>query len=292
MAIIKLHKKLCDKIERGTSVGSAFLCKLEYNCKYGSDKMVAKEEIIKPFILGEGKTGIVLIHGFTACPVDMRPLGEYLAAKGYTVYAPLLAGHGATPQEMSTTKWEDWRLSAQEAVDILRQKCTKVLALGHSMGGLIALSLAASGKVDGVVSINAPIIYAERELYSAERLLPRIQYVEKPNNENEIHVNKEGLPHFSYIKVPVKCLVSLTKAITPVQKSLAKIKCPSLIIQGLDDKTVNPRSGRIIEKSIKRAKKEIIYWQHEDHYIVLGTARENMAMKIDCFFEKYGLKQA
>jgi carboxylesterase len=254
--------------------------------------MVAKEELIKPFMLGEGKTGIVLIHGFTACPVDMLPLGEYLSGKGYTVYAPLLAGHGITPQEMILTKWEDWRFSAQEAVDILRQKCTKVLAVGHSMGGLIALSLAAAGKVDGVVSINAPIIYAERELYSAEKLLPKVQFVEKPDKGNEIHVNKEGLPHFSYTRVPVKCMVSLTKAITPVQKSLAKIKCPSLIIQGLDDKTVNPRSGRIIEKSITKAKKEVIYWQHEDHYIVLGSARENMALKIDNFFEKYGLKQA
>ncbi|ADY57471.1 putative esterase/lipase [Syntrophobotulus glycolicus DSM 8271] len=253
--------------------------------------MLTKEELIQPFILGEGRAGVVLIHGFTACPIDMRPLGEYLAGKGYTVHAPLLAGHGATPQELSMTKWEDWRLSAQEAVVALRRRCSKVLAIGHSMGGLIALSLAASGEIEGVASINAPIIYGERELYSVERLLPKIQYLDKPNKENEIHINKEGIPHFSYTQVPIKCLVSLTKAITPVQKSLAQVKCPSLIIQGLEDKTVNPRSGRIIEKSITKAKKEVIYWQQEDHYIVLSTAREELGMKIDSFFEKYGLKQ-
>lgn len=62
--------------------------------------MYRKEELVKPFSLQGGNIGILLIHGFTACPIDLKPLGEILNSFGYTVYAPLLAGHGRTPEEM------------------------------------------------------------------------------------------------------------------------------------------------------------------------------------------------
>ena len=44
-----------------------------------------------PFYLeGSRRIGILLVHGFTGSPSEMRLLGEYLNQKQYTVYAPLL----------------------------------------------------------------------------------------------------------------------------------------------------------------------------------------------------------
>lgn len=251
--------------------------------------MYQKEELVKPFIFSGGKTGILLIHGFTACPIDLKPLGERFQALGYSVSAPLLSGHGLTPEEMRNTSWKDWQASADQAMTALKTTCSRVIAIGHSMGGLIALSLAAQGKVDGVVSINAPIIYSQRELHFADRLLGMQEYVDKPNKETEISVNKEGLPHFSYLKVPVECFVSLNKAITPVQNELRKIKCPALIVQSLGDNTVHPRSGRMIEKSISHRQKDVIYWAKQDHYLPLSSERDRLADKIHQFLMKYNL---
>lgn len=253
------------------------------------EELINKEELIRPFFFQGGSIGILLVHGFTACPVDLKPLGEKLHSFGYTVYGPILAGHGLTPEEMRSTSWKDWEGSADGALVRLKETCSKVVAVGHSMGGLIVLSLAAQHKLNGVVSINAPIIYSQRELHFAERLLGKQEYLEKPHKESEISVNKEGLPHFSYTKVPLECLVSLNQAITPVQNELRRIECPALIVQALDDKMVHPRSGRMIEKSIKSRQKDVIYWAREDHYLILSPERDKLAEKIRIFLLKNNL---
>ncbi len=251
--------------------------------------MYSQEELVQPFFFSGGNIGILLVHGFTACPVDMEPLGQYFSKIGYTVYAPLLAGHGTSPDEMKGTSWKDWVKSAAEGLYYIKEQCLKVVVIGHSMGGLISLLLASQGEAAAVVSINAPIIYRDKSLHFAERLLGKQEYVDKPHKESDISITKEGLPHFSYSKVPVECLVSLNKAITPVQNELRKIECPALIIQSLKDNTVHPRSGRMIEKSIRHRRKDVIYWSNEDHYLPLSAQRELLAEKTEHFLMKYNL---
>ena len=251
--------------------------------------MYIKEDIAKPFYYSGGETGIVLIHGFTACPIDMRPLGDILREWGYSVRAPLLPGHGTTPEEMKGTSWEDWLEEADRSVQSLRESCTRVMAVGHSMGGLIALALAAEQKVDGVVSINAPIVYREPDLHEAYYLLGKQEYVNKPNKNSEMNVNREGLPHFSYMKVPVQCFVSLNQAISAVRGQLAQIECPTQVIQSLEDQTIHPSSGEIIVNSIQHTNKEVIFWEKEDHYLPLSSARGDLAEKIKSFTQRYQL---
>ncbi|RNC27976.1 MAG: Carboxylesterase [Candidatus Dichloromethanomonas elyunquensis] len=248
-----------------------------------------KEELIKPFYFPGGDSGILLIHGFTACPIDLKPLGEKLNSFGHTVSAPLLAGHGSSPEEMRETTWKEWTDSVLPAFSELREKCQKVAAVGHSMGGLIALWLAGQRMVDGIVSINAPIIYRDPNLHFADRLLGKQEYVDKPYKESEISVTQEGLPHFSYMKVPVASFVSFNNAIPQVQNELRRIVCPALVVQCLKDSTVHPRSGRMIKKSMKHRQKEITYWADQDHYLPLGSERDRLAEKIRQFLEKYSL---
>lgn len=245
--------------------------------------MYTKEDLVEPFYYPGNDTGILLIHGFTASPIDMKPLGESFRDWGYTVSAPLLAGHGRTPEEMQDTVWDDWLGEADKALAQMRKTCKRIIAVGHSMGGLIVLALATEHKIDGLVSINTPIVYRDPELHEAYYLLDKQEYVYKPNKDSEIRITKEGLPHFSYIKVPVKCFVSLNQAITIVKNLLSKIECPTLIIQCLEDQTIHPSSGGIIGERLGSKYKEVIYWENEDHYLPLSPARNELAQKIKYF---------
>jgi len=248
--------------------------------------MYNREDLVKPFYFPGGSTGVLLVHGFTACPIDMRPLGEQLAEAGFSVYAPLLAGHGQTVEEMKLTNWDDWFRSTSQAMDKMKEVCKKVVAAGHSMGGLIALNLAVLGRLDGLVSINTPVFYMARELLNIEQLEGKSFIIEKPDKTSEISVNREGLPHFSYTGIPAGCIISFDKAVKNTRKQLSKITCPALIIQSLEDRTVDPDSGKVIFDNINSSPKEVIFWENEDHYLPLSAQRFVLGDKIKSFLDR------
>src|SRR5579884_3819585 len=89
-----------------------------------------------------GRVGVLLIHGFTGSPAEMATLAAALAARGYSVEAPLLAGHGADQETLAATSWRAWVASAEAALRELQGRCDAVALVGFSMGGAIALQLA------------------------------------------------------------------------------------------------------------------------------------------------------
>ena len=60
------------------------------------------------FFLSGSRTGCLLLHGFTSTPAELRPLGEALHRAGYTVHAPLLPGHGTSPEDLLHITYCDW----------------------------------------------------------------------------------------------------------------------------------------------------------------------------------------
>ncbi|MGH2626582.1 MAG: alpha/beta hydrolase, partial [Anaerolineales bacterium] len=106
--------------------------------------------------LGGGDLGCLLLHGFTGSPLEMVPMAEALAQDGFTVHVARLAGHGTTPEDLAETSWADWVRSARQAYLTLRAQCRAVAVGGLSMGGAIALLLAASEAPAAVVAMATP----------------------------------------------------------------------------------------------------------------------------------------
>src|SRR5438445_12799208 len=102
----------------------------------------AEPEQLQPFRIRGGVRGCLLIHGFAGTPPEMRGLGAFLAAGGYDVMGPLLAGHGLTPQAMAATRWADWVRSAEEALAALRRDWSEVFVCGQLLGGVLAMVVA------------------------------------------------------------------------------------------------------------------------------------------------------
>ena len=80
-------------------------------------------EVVRPWRIGTGPRGALLLHGFAGTPPELRRLGEELANAGWRCHGPLLAGHGTTPEDLARTRWEDWAASAEEALAELRAEC-------------------------------------------------------------------------------------------------------------------------------------------------------------------------
>jgi carboxylesterase len=99
------------------------------------------------------RVGALVLHGLTAAPQEVYWLGEHLAQQGLMVYGPRHYGHGIDTAWMNRGRWQDWYAGALDGYHLLRAHCDQVFVAGLSMGGLLALLLAANEQVAGVISM-------------------------------------------------------------------------------------------------------------------------------------------
>ena len=95
------------------------------------------------FFLPGGRDGVLLIHGLTGTPAEMRFVGKGLHRQGYSVLGMQLAGHCGSEDDLLATGWRDWYRSVTEAADRLAGKVDRLFVGGLSMGAILALKLAA-----------------------------------------------------------------------------------------------------------------------------------------------------
>src|SRR5690554_4842733 len=217
-----------------------------------------------PFLLPGGRTGCLLLHGFTSTPGELRPLGEALHRAGYTVYAPLLPGHGTAPEDLCSVKWRDWIEGSQHGLNHLKRQCSSVIVIGHSMGGLLALQMAARNRVKGVVTIAAALKPSNPYIGLARfaKYFIRFHEVEKAPHPPEI---QQYLLHYN--RFPVSAVAELYTLANQTRTILPHITAPALIIQTRDDKTVRPESAEIIYEKIS-SRRKVCFWLDEGSHNV------------------------
>jgi carboxylesterase len=113
------------------------------------------------FVVGNGAVAVLLIHGLTGTPAELRRVAQGLAKRGCTVFVPTLAGHCGDNADLRATRWGDWFASAQRAFDGIRASYAQVFVGGLSMGSLLSMYLAAQnpGRVTGLLLYSTTLRY-------------------------------------------------------------------------------------------------------------------------------------
>jgi carboxylesterase len=220
-------------------------------------------------------TGILLIHGFTAMTTEVRLLGDFLHARGYTISAPLLPGHGTSPDEMNKCKWQDWTNSVERAYCDLVSKCKRVFIGGESMGGVLSLFTASNHPEAAAVLLFAPAIQvaAPSSVLLARLLSPFQSYAKKPlRAPTAVDPRWKG-----YAVNPLRAVVQLSQLQSETRKRLSKITQPVFIAQGRLDQTIDPRSGQIILDEISSTQKELHWFERSTHCVLLDQEWEQIA---------------
>jgi carboxylesterase len=91
----------------------------------------------------ESGKAVLLIHGMTGAPGEMKFLARRLYRRGLSVAAPLLAGHGIDEAELLKTRWQDWLGSVRRAFEALKADHDEVHVAGICVGGALGLALCA-----------------------------------------------------------------------------------------------------------------------------------------------------
>jgi carboxylesterase len=240
----------------------------------------------KPFFHPGSRTGCLLVHGFTSTPNEMRWLGKKLADSwGYSVLGIRLAGHGTTMEDMERTTWQDWLASVEDGYHLLRPNVDRLIVVGSSMGGALALTAAADFQVEGVVGISTPYDLPEdKRLFMLPLLSPFHIKLKKGKPDWQGEHSKEE--HIAYPFRTPHGVLELGRLLENMRMKLPGIHCPTLLFQSERDITIPSNSLDAIAALVQSTRLETHWVKNSGHVITLEPDREFVAQTIAAFIQK------
>jgi esterase/lipase len=192
----------------------------------------------------DGRTGVLLIHGFTGNPMSMRPWGEHLAAEGFAVSCPLLPGHGTSWQDCNASTHQKWTTAVSDAFDALAADCDRVFVAGLSMGGTLATRLAEvrPDDVAGLILVNPALLTQRLDA----KLLPMLARITPSWAPIGSDIKKPGVTELAYPKLPTRAMMQLRALWALTRADLAKVTAPVIVFHSREDHVVEPVNTEVL----------------------------------------------
>jgi carboxylesterase len=236
----------------------------------------------EPFFFRGNAMGALLIHGFTGTPREMRPVGEMLAAEGLTVLGIRLPQHATQPDDMAHSHRRDWFAAALDGYLMLKDQCQQVLVMGLSTGGTLALWLAATQPVQGVVALSAP----GRPMYQRlQKFLPIAALYEliRPSVGKRKRTASVEADHISYPAYPTRAVPQFVRLLREVDDVLPQVTCPALLIHSRQDETVAPENMPHIFARLNSLNKEMAWLERSSHVITKDCEKDLVLGRVKAF---------
>lgn len=230
--------------------------------------------------------GVLVLHGFTSHIHCVDPLLPGLDAMGVPYRFPILKGHGTRPEDMENATANDWYDDAENALLDLFQDAEKIIVIGLSMGGAMALDLAAyhRDKVAGVVGIAAAVKVADPLAPLSPLLAGLVRFWPSPRAFNDKALEKKE--NKNYKKFSTKAFASLYRYIKGTKNRLSFIKAPILILQSRKDTVISPDSARIIYEKVSSRDKTIVWFEKTNHEMLLDMEHDKVIKTVLDFVKK------
>lgn len=220
-----------------------------------------------PLHFGGGEIAVLMIHGFTGSPLSVRPWAQALNNAGFTVSVPQLPGHGSTWSEMNETTWQEWFAEVERNFIELKKRHKRIFIAGFSMGGSLALYLAArrNRELEGLLLVN-PSIGDDRFFM---KLIPLLKFFIPSIGGRATDVAAPNPPRHSYGRTPLKALHSLQKLWREVQRSLHLVDAPLFIGYSINDHVVDPKNSEVVIDSVSSIDIREVIFEKSFHNVAL-----------------------
>jgi esterase/lipase len=217
----------------------------------------------------EGRTGVLLVHGFTGTPMSMRPWGEHLAAQGFTVRCPLLPGHGTHWQDCNRSTHDQWSATVGEAFDALAAECDRVFVAALSMGGTLAVRLAETRPDDvaGLVLVNPSLLTQRLDA----KLLPLLARLTPSWAPIASDIKKPGITELAYPKLPTRAMMQLRSLWAATRADLAKVTAPVIVYRSREDHVVEAVSTQMLLAGVSSADATEVVLENSYHVATLDN---------------------
>ena len=236
------------------------------------------------------KRAVLLFHGMTGSPFEMKKLGRALYNADFDVYCSCLPGHGTSPVNIKEVKWTDWYEDSMTRYIELKNSYDEVYTGGLCLGAVIALCIAAKySEVNGVLALSTTLYLDGTTIPWYNFLMPLgvhtilRYYYSFPEREpyglkNEVLRKKiAALQRKNTVALdnyPMSCIYELLKMSRFARQNMRKVTSPVLIMHAREDDLTGTRSADFVYNHISSKIKEYIKLENSYHLIVMDNERD------------------
>ena len=255
--------------------------------------------------------GVLLVHGITGTPAEMRPLAKHLERLGYRVAAPLLPGHGAGQRELLSTTRHNWLVGVRQDFNALASTCNRVVIVGLCGGGLLNVLLAAEDRrVAGLVVLSPDLGYTTpgpsspwtRFLFPMARRIPLLRrygyWTERPPYglkdprlqrllTRSISSSKRGqTAEYGTFRTYVGTIDQMHHLHDDVKRAAGRVTCPALVMHSLEDTLFTIRNAALLYSLLGSADKTVELLDGTDHVMTVDLRKDHVAQRTGAFIER------
>jgi len=255
------------------------------------------------FLEGTNGKGVILVHGLTGAPAEMRLVARQFHRRGFSVYAPLLAGHGENEATLRRSRWEDWLDSVEAAAGWLSERSDTVFAAGICVGGKLAMMAADRNPLSiRAVAVYSPCFHYDGwdvpryySLFSPHiRWISLIPFIDRLNfrETTSLGIKDERMRRMvagmtgegMLEKFPGRGIVEMHRLGKTLRGTLPDIRTPTLILHAEEDDLSNPRHALYISEHIG-GPHELKWIKDSYHMIHVDRQHRQVAQFTADFFE-------
>lgn len=237
---------------------------------------------------------MLLLHGLTGAPAEMRLVGRRFSRAGFQTSAPLLAGHGRDKATLLRTGWRDWLASARAAYLQLAQNVDEVFVAGICVGGALGVMLCAEfPEIRGAAVYSMTFEYDGWNMPRWGAAAPAIQLVAnlplvrridlaepypyglKDLRLREMASRADGLIPGALDKLPLGSLYEMYRLGRHVERIAAQVRTPTLIVHARDDDMSHPRNAERLRAALAGPTELMLL---ENSYHMVHVDREHAAV--------------
>ena len=263
--------------------------------------MISTDNKLSFYLPGDNGKGVMLIHGLTGIPAEMKLVARDLNRAGFSVYAPLLAGHGLDMQTLIRTRWQDWLESVEHAAADFATRFDEVYTAGICVGGKLGM-MAAHRMPD---TIKAAAIYSPCFRYDGWNVpwyyklapiglpimvkFPWWRYNTYPETESlgikDVRMRQfmQGAEAEGVIdEFPALSLVQMYRLGEEMKKQLSAMQTPTLILHAEEDDLSSPNNARLIARNIGAPHQ--LHWIPDSYHMIHVDAKYRQVAKLTADF--------
>ena len=256
----------------------------------------------------------LLLHGLSGSPVEMHHLARSLRQSGFEVHIPAIPGYGfgTRSDPFDTGTWEQWIAYASGALDILSQRHERIYLAGLCIGAVLALRLAME-RPKLLTAMSLISITLEHDGWATPwyRKMVRLACHTPLRRRAKLHerfpyglknerlrqrvaraMQTEGSSAAGAEFLPLSGMHQAYRLSAAVQRDIARVTTPSLVLHAIDDDVASTRSAEFVARNIKTSEVRTILYRDSYHILTMDNDRDAVADETIGFFRHYGARPA